>query len=139
MNHFEVTRNMALRDLAWINDISFDHKDGSLLASVGDDRKLILWKQLDTSVAPSVEEIRLGSNGVRVKFHKDLENHLLVGELSGRVGIFDIDKSAWLFSVYTNDLTLKSIDWNQNDANIIGAITNSVLKDLFITVEMDDL
>jgi hypothetical protein len=65
-------------------------------------------------------EIPLSSNGVSVKWHRQLPNTILIGETNGKVGLYNHAKSTWEASVYHCGL-LRSVSWNPLNVNIIGA------------------
>ncbi|EPX72945.1 NUP37 family WD repeat protein [Schizosaccharomyces octosporus yFS286] len=58
-----------------------------VIASVGDDNTLIIWRLTDNG--PILAGYPLSSPGVSVEFHPSNPNHLLVGEKSGNIRVFD--------------------------------------------------
>ncbi|EPY52468.1 NUP37 family WD repeat protein [Schizosaccharomyces cryophilus OY26] len=58
-----------------------------VIASVGDDNTLIIWRLTDNG--PVLAGYSLSSPGISVEFHPVNPNHLLVGEKSGNVRVFD--------------------------------------------------
>ncbi|WBW73297.1 nucleoporin, WD repeat Nup37 [Schizosaccharomyces osmophilus] len=58
-----------------------------VIASVGDDNTLIIWRLTDNG--PVLAGYPLSSPGTSVEFHPVNPNHLLVGEKSGNIRVFD--------------------------------------------------
>lgn len=77
---------------------SVDVNSEGVVASVGDDRQLLISSAHDT------HKIKLEGAGRYVKFQEDCGDHLVVLEGSNRLRVFDWRKLEFLYTVYSNDV-----------------------------------
>ncbi|KAH9525116.1 Nucleoporin Nup37 [Bulinus truncatus] len=108
----------------FVNSITFDPKDGSRLASAGDDLTCRIWSI--TSDPPQQEAIfHLTSPGVSVCWHADEPYKLMVAQKDGTIKFFSLHNQLPIFSLTCGQGPLLSADWSRHNSFLVGAVCGS--------------
>ncbi|PIK57464.1 putative nucleoporin Nup37 [Apostichopus japonicus] len=102
----------------FINDVSFESTEGSVVASVGDDCRCRLWSEEFSQQT----EFTLQSPGMSVSFNPLEPNKLMVAEKGGKIRFYDMIAEKPFMSLETGGGSLLSADWSRCNPSRVGAV-----------------
>ncbi|CAG0894567.1 unnamed protein product [Cyprideis torosa] len=108
---------------SFINAIAVEHNSGEFAATVGDDRRCIIWSLEEQQEKVSLP---LTSPGMAVAFHP-VENHrMLVAEKNGVIRFFSTHSYQSLQYIETNHQPLLSADWKLSSPALVGVVAGDL-------------
>uniref|UniRef100_A0A0B6ZMA5 Nucleoporin Nup37 n=1 Tax=Arion vulgaris TaxID=1028688 RepID=A0A0B6ZMA5_9EUPU len=106
----------------FVNAITYDPSEGSLVASTGDDLTCRVW-----SVADGQQEslFQLTSPGVSVCWHNDEPYKLMVAQKDGTIRFFSLHNQQPIMSLSCGQTPLLSADWSRHNHLLVGAVAGT--------------
>ncbi|BFZ25335.1 hypothetical protein BsWGS_28374 [Bradybaena similaris] len=106
----------------FVNAVTFDPNEGSLLASTGDDLTCRVW-----SVADGRQEslFQLTSPGMSVCWHTDEAYKLMVAQKDGNIRFLSLHNQQPIMSLSCGQTPLLSADWSRHNHLLVGAAAGS--------------
>ncbi|KAL0074929.1 WD40-repeat-containing domain protein [Phycomyces blakesleeanus] len=103
-----------------VEDVSWSTSNVSLFASVGDDRKLMIWDtRQPTKAVQCIQAHEAEINSVR--FHPTRETMLATGSADKTIGLFDIRKLSDKLHSIEHSSAVGQVEWSPLDDPIIGS------------------